>query len=237
MNDNKNNRRNFLINSSVFIAGATILSNNLIAKSFIKPVKFFQEQEVSPNEDLMREHGVLKRVLLAYQEIIDRIYDKKDFPPDAVVDSANIIRNFIENYHEKLEEDYLFPRFKKANAQVGLVDVLIAQHQRGRIVTDRILNLAKNRFKTNEDRQQLRRYLYSFIRMYSPHEAREDTVLFPAFKKIVSLNEYDSLGEEFEEKEHKLFGKDGFYLMVDKVEEIEKRLGIYDLSQFTPKNI
>ena len=71
--------------------------------------------------------------------------------------------------------------------------------------------------------------------MYSPHEAREDTVLFPAFRKIVNVNEYDALGEEFEDKEHELFGADGFEKMVDRVAGIEKKLGIYDLAQFTPK--
>ena len=40
--------------------------------------------------------------------------------------------------------------------------------------------------------------LRAFIRMYNPHEAREDTVLFPGFRKIVSGHEYDSLGEDFE---------------------------------------
>jgi hypothetical protein len=71
--------------------------------------------------------------------------------------------------------------------------------------------------------------------MYNPHEAREDTVLFPAFRKIVSSHEYDSIGEVFEKKEHELFGEDGFYVIVDKVAAIEKKLGIYDLAQFTPK--
>ena len=74
-----------------------------------------------------------------------------------------------------------------------------------------------------------------FIRMYNPHEAREDTVLFPAFRKIVSKNEYDSLGEDFEKKEDQLFGEEGFEKMVDKVAGIEKAMGIYDLGQFTPK--
>jgi hypothetical protein len=60
-------------------------------------------------------------------------------------------------------------------------------------------------------------------------------VLFPAFRKIVSPNEYDSLGEEFEDREHKLFGEDGFDSMVDKVATIEKSLGIYELAQFTPR--
>ena len=69
------------------------------------------------------------------------------------------------------------------------------------------------------------------------HEAREDTILFPAFRKLVSSNEYDSLGEEFEKNEHRLFGNGGFETMVGRVESIEKKLGIYELSQFTPKLI
>jgi hemerythrin-like domain-containing protein len=70
--------------------------------------------------------------------------------------------------------------------------------------------------------------------MYQPHEAREDTVLFPAFHELVSQQEYDALGEEFEKRENDRFGQDGFEKVVDHVAAIEKALGIYDLAQFTP---
>ena len=69
----------------------------------------------------MREHGLLKRILLIYDEVDARIAQQKEFPPDAVTNSAKIIRSFIEQYHEKLEEDYLFPRFRKHNLLVDLV--------------------------------------------------------------------------------------------------------------------
>ena len=46
---------------------------------------------------------------------------------------------------------------------------------------------------------------------------------------------FDSLGEDFEKKEDELFGDDGFFKVVDRVSGIEKKLGIYELSQFTPK--
>jgi hypothetical protein len=74
------------------------------------------------------------------------------------------------------------------------------------------------------------------IRMYNPHEAREDTVLFPAFRRIVPSHEYEALGETFEEREHALFGEDGFEKMADRVATIEKRLGLYNLAQFTPRH-
>jgi catechol 2,3-dioxygenase-like lactoylglutathione lyase family enzyme len=77
--------------------------------------------------------------------------------------------------------------------------------------------------------------MHQFVRMYAPHEAREDTVLFPALRSIVSKQEFGALGEDFEKKEHTLFGEKGFEKFVDRVASIEKTLGIYDLAQFTPK--
>ena len=193
-----------------------------------------QGEGVSTNEDLMREHGILKRVLLAYAEIIRRIRTKQEFPAQSVLDGATIIRKFVEDYHEKLEEEHLFPRFRKAGKLVDLVDTLLTQHQAGRRVTDRILATASS-LKTQEARDRLANDLEAFNRMYAPHEAREDTVLFPELHKIVSPHEYDAMGEEFEGIEHKTFGGDGFDIYLDKVASLEKQLGIYDLNQFTPK--
>ena len=225
-------RRAFLRSGIVF-TGAMLTGSGSLRGAEKKESK---EIEVGPPEDLMREHGVLKRVLLIYSEVLRRIDAKQDFPPEALADSTRIIRSFVEDYHEKLEEDFLFPRFEKANLLVDLVNVLRAQHQAGRQVTDVTIRLANLQSLKNEsERSQLITSMQQFIRMYNPHEAREDTILFPAFRKIVSAHEFDSLGEDFEKKEDELFGEDGFEKVVDKVAGIEKGLGIYDLAQFTPK--
>src|SRR5438128_7963364 len=225
-------RRQFLKKSGVILAASGFSAiGSLVAKGHET-----KNDEVSPPEDLMREHGVLKRILLVYGEAIRRIDSKEDLPPEPLADSAKIIREFVEDYHEKLEEDFLFPRFKKANKLVDLVDVLLQQHQAGRRLTDITMHLATSQaLKNADDRRKLADSMRQFIRMYNPHEAREDTVLFPAFRGIVSAHEFDSLGEDFEKKEDELFGEDGFFKVVDRVAEIEKKLRIYELSQFTPK--
>ena len=193
------------------------------------------EEDVAPPEDLMREHGVLKRVLLVYEEAIRRIDGKKDFPVDAVKNGAEVIRTFIEDYHEKLEEDYLFPRFEKAGKLADLTKVLREQHQAGRRVTEQITQLATAQtLKNPSSATKMKDLMRQFVRMYEPHEAREDTVLFPALRSVVSKHEFDALGEDFEKKEHQLFGEEGFEKMVERVASIEKSLGIYDLAQFTP---
>ena len=184
----------------------------------------------------MREHGVLKRVLLVYDEAVRRIDRKEDLPPEAVRDAATVIRTFIEDYHEKLEEEFLFPRFEKARRLVDLTSVLREQHQAGRRLTEAILQVANGgTFKDAGSVAKLKTAMQQFTRMYNPHEAREDTILFPALRTIVSKNEFAALGEDFEKKEHQLFGEDGFEKMVDRVASIEKTLGIYELAQFTPK--
>lgn len=193
-------------------------------------------EEISPAEDLMREHGVLNRILLIYDEHLRLLAAKKPFDGSVLTSAADIVRHFVEDYHEKLEEDFLFPRFRKAGKLVPLVNTLQKQHAAGRDLTAQIRELAATAtLKMVSDSDRLADALRAFLRMYRPHEAREDTVLFPAFRSVVSAHEYGALGDDFEKKEDELFGEDGYFKIVDQVAQLEKRLGIYDLSQYTPR--
>ncbi len=161
---------------------------------------------------------------------------KPNLPPEVVSSAAALIKRFVEDYHEKLEENELFPRFEKAGKLVDLVKVLRLQHEAGRKVTATILSLTTPTALNDPDsRRRLAENLDQFVRMYRPHAAREDTVLFPAFPGLVSDKEYHDLGEKFEDKEQELFGKNGFENIVNQIADLEKQLGIYDLAQFTPK--
>ena len=242
MLDSPFTRRNFLRNSSIAGAGvllpafstARALQEDSEKKEKEKEKK---DEDVSPAEDLMREHGLLNRLLLIYDEHLRMLAAKRSFDGSVLVSAADIIRQFVEEYHEKLEEDFLFPRFRKAGKLVNLVDTLETQHKAGRRLTAEIRELAgiATLKYVSSDSEKLSSALRDFLRMYRPHEAREDTVLFPAFRKIVSPHEYDALGEDFEKKEDEKFGEEGFFKVVDQVAEIEKKLGIYELAQFTPK--
>lgn len=226
-------RRRFL-KHSVGLA-ATLCSAQRALGQGVKRGKEPEEEEVSPAEDLMREHGVLERILLVYDEVLARLDARTDFDPAILTGSAAIVRRFIEDYHEQLEERELFPRFEKARVHADLVSVLRTQHKAGRELTDLIRQLGgAAALKPSGERGRLGTALRSFIRMYRPHAAREDTVLFPAFRRLVSGNEYDALGESFEKEEHRLFGADGFERVVAEVYGLERRLGIADLAAFTP---
>lgn len=222
----------------IIIGLAILLSPPLLFTDLNKKTegKQMEQEEVAPNEDLMREHGILNRLLLIYQEISRRIDNHESFPIKSLSDSANLVRSFLEDYHEKLEEEFIFPVFEKAGKQVELVKTLREQHNAGRNLTDYILRHSKeDLLKDDIQRMLLSDYLKLYVRMFRPHEAREDTVLFPEFKQLISKEEYNRLGDVFEDREHQLFGEDGFEKTVTKVSEIEKQLEIYNLSQFTPR--
>lgn len=238
--------KNNLFKIAGFISVIAILAITLtfIGRTllFAQPVKNSEEanikaktEEVTPVEDLMREHGVLRRVMLIYEKELGDLEKGKTVQFSVIFKSAAIIQNFIESYHEKLEEDYIFPIFEKAGKLTDLTKTLREQHKAGRKLTGAILMLSKEKRCGDKDEPNaLADNLRLFIRMYRPHAAREDTVLFPALRNLISEKEYDELGDKFEDKEHALFGENGFEGKIKEVAELEKELTIYELSQFTP---
>jgi len=234
MRDNEKllpHRRAFLTGGALLVGTRLAAATPILAP----PQEEENEEDVTPAEDLMREHGALNRILLIYDEAVARIDAKKDFPPEVLVSAAGIVRRFIEEYHEKLEEDHLFPRFEKAGRLTDLVSVLRQQHAAGRNLTRMIeTNATLPAIRNAAQRVQLRKNLRLFVRMYRPHEAREDTILFPALHTLIDPNDYEELGDQFESKEHELFGQDGFEKIVAEIAGLEKKIGLYELAQFTP---
>jgi hemerythrin-like domain-containing protein len=194
------------------------------------------EKEVGAVEDLMREHGVIRRAILVYRDMAAKLRAKPaSLDPDLLRRAATMFRTFGEDYHEKkLEETHIFPTIKKAGGPAAAyVDVLIAQHQRGRELTDYILATVAKGAIASSDAETLARVLDSVELMYEHHAAREDTVVFPAWKDVLSAPQLDEMGETFEEIEHQQFGKDGFEDAVAQIAFIEQALGITDISRFT----
>lgn len=228
--DHESMSRRRLLQTGTLMAGVALLGP--LASIARATRKEPEGEDVSPAEDLMREHGALNRLLLVYEAALPSLDAGSDSSLKTVGSAAGLIRRFVEDYHERLEERHLFPRFEKAGKLKDLVAVLRAQHDAGRELTDAIQGLTRSR--ASADRKALADALRLFVRMYRPHEAREDTVLFPAFKELVSKAEYDALGERFEDKERELFGKKGFEGIVEQVAELERAIGIYDLVRFTP---
>jgi hemerythrin-like domain-containing protein len=192
--------------------------------------------EVTAVEDLMREHGVLRRALLVYTAAAGKLGSSPaTVVAEALQKTAKLFRAFGEEYHErKLEETHIFPAVKRAGGPAAsLPDILVVQHQRGREMTDYILAVTQGAKGGAGNAEPLAQVLDSFVLMYRHHAAREDTIIFPAWKHTLTAKQLDELGEQFEEIEHQQFGEDGFKDAVKQISDIEGSLGLADLAQFT----
>jgi hemerythrin-like domain-containing protein len=219
---------------AMLMAGATGIM--LGAARVTHAARHTEDEGVTAPEDLMKEHGVLNRCLLVYEEGIRRLQAHEEVGPQVFHQTADLVRRFVEAYHEQNEEKYIFPVFQKAGKLTDLVTTLLTQHKAGRALTAEILRLSEPSAFQNPDAQgRLVAACQQFIRMYRPHEAREDTVLFPALRTILPPKQVEALGARMEADEKKVLGAEGFEKAVAEVASLEKALGIYDLAQFTPQ--
>jgi hemerythrin-like domain-containing protein len=227
------------------IALAAALATGTVANSLLVPARAADktaadkgqggDDDISATEDLMREHGVLRRALIVYAELASRLQaGRRDLNLAALADAAKLFREFGENYHERiLEEQYVFPEVRKTGGpNEKLVEVLLAQHQRAREITAYLERIGA-RGKIGSDAQQLSRALAGMSRMYHAHATWEDTVVFPAWRKSQSKSRLDELAKKFEEMELQQFGKDGFDDGIERIARVEEVLGLSELSHYT----
>jgi len=250
MGQDENSRRDFLKSAAFVVSSAFAVSacaggqsetnnqnsaGNQIGKVEDKEKNESEEKEVTAAEDLMREHGILRRALIVYSETAVRLRKKaSDVPPDALQKTAKLFRTFGEDYHERqLEEAFIFPVVRQQGGEAARYpDILIVQHNRGREINNYIAAVS-NSAKIGANAKDLADALDAFARMYETHAAREDTIVFPAWKEAISDSQYKDLSEKFEAIEHQTFGDDGFDDAVKQIAEIENSLELTDVSQFT----
>ncbi len=217
------------------LAASVLVMKSGAAQAFAPYEGEKKDEDVSATEDLMREHGVLRRTLNVYSELARRLEaNQEDIDAAALVDAAMLFRDFGEDYHEgMLEEVYIFPEVLKAGGPNGkLIEILWTQHRRGREITDYIQRVG-SRGKIGGDAGPLAKALSSMSGMYNAHSAWEDTVIFPAWKALQSKDRLEELADKFEDIEHEKFGKDGFEDAVARISKIEQAFGLDDLAVFT----
>ncbi len=243
--DSQNTRRGFLrtsaiIGTGLLLSGCSRSTGANQGKEQTGSASAVDENkkggEITATEDLMREHGVLRRALLVYTAAATKLHaNPANIPPDALQKTAKLFRAFGEEYHEKkLEEAYIFPAVKQAGGEAATYpDILVTQHNRGREITDYIISVTQSAKLAASNAGDLAKALEAFVLMYRNHAAREDTIIFPAWKQTLTSGQLDEMNDKFEDIEHEQFGEDGFEDAVKQISAIEAGLGLSDITQFT----
>jgi len=190
-----------------------------------------EHQGSSGIESLMRGHGLLTRSLIVSDLIKQRIAKGQETDPALVLDTASIFRNYLQEFHDKAEEKFLYASMETNNVCFAAIQELKVQHGTGLELTRRITNLAK----AGKMNAELAGYLGDFVKMYTHHAAYEDTIVFPAFEGMEKRNDLAEISASFDQEEKRVLGRNGFNDFLNLVAKVEKKLGIYELSSSTPQ--
>jgi hemerythrin-like domain-containing protein len=192
------------------------------------------QSSVPASERLMRDNALTERVLLIYATAARRLDQGEDMESGVFTQAAEVMRDFVQGYHEKAEEEYVFPIFRQAGRMVDLVNALQNQHDAGRQLTEKVLAAAPNIAKADQ-RKALTDAIQATVTLYRPSIAREGTDLLPTLRSLMTSSEFDALSQTLEKQESEKLGADGFEKAAKKIEALEQKIGTHDLSQFTPK--
>jgi hemerythrin-like domain-containing protein len=239
-------RRRALLLGGVGVTGLTVGASGVEAAHRLTPSSP-PVADIPATEELMTDHGVLKRILLIYRESVRRLQSGDNLDPAAPFHAAQMVHDYIEDFHEGIEEGYVFPRLLRAGRLEDTVHTLLTQHDRGRKLTISIIRACSPMamdgmprspgFATATARSRLADALAAFVTMYEPHEAREDTEIFPAFREITTDREFALVSEQVAEAQHRRYGDNPLAGFIDQIRSIEQQLGIADLDTFTPTDL
>ena len=192
---------------------------------------------LTPQEYLMRQHGVVHRVALIYDRVADLLAEGKGVP-EGFLSTRELVFDFTEDYHEELEESYVFPHFAGSDRLGNLAEVLRMQHSLGHTLASRIYRRAEQSDELNEEeRAALAEACRSYSRMYRAHAAYEDTVLFPALREAVSASEFEEIAGLFREEMREKLGDKGFRGAVKGLADVEEEVGMKELSEYAPTRL
>lgn len=190
--------------------------------------------ELEPTEELMHQHGLLRRATRLLDLGAQRLAAGKPFP-QALGGAASLFRRYgVEHHERKLEEGYVFPDLRGADARlVRLTDVLVEQHRRTAEIVDAVI-AATRATLSDDDIAPLADSLRGLRAMHDYHTAVEETIVFPTWRSAVDARRYRQVRAAFTSAGQRSFGRDGIEGGVKQMEALENALGAGDLAATTP---
>jgi|AGTN01.2.fsa_nt_gi Hemerythrin HHE cation binding domain. len=182
----------------------------------------------------MMEHGLAERVMLIYERVVKEWKSGEETDLSLINRTAKIAKSSLSGCHERNEERCLFPVFKEEGYLSEMVEALERQHEAGREVTDKIIDLSSpGRIKDETHMNILMTLCRSYIFMYRPHMSRENSELFPRLPEIATQEAIGDIARKMSAATKGVIGEQGFEGSLRDLAEIEHSLGIHDVRGFT----
>lgn len=169
------------------------------------------EADRDPIDVLRQEHQIIREMAGAAETTAESIRTG-DVDPERVARLLDFFRNFADRCHHAKEERELFPALREALEDRTALDLLVKQHEEGRILLQGIEGRLAATVKggTPADREALARYLDEYAHLMDRHIDLENGFLWPLASQALDAAEKERLAQAFHRIEVQDLGE-GFH--------------------------
>ena len=161
------------------------------------------EKMMAPTEVLEMEHHLIKKLAVLAETTATKIREGNAFELEEVTQLHDFFKHFVDECHHQKEEAILFPRLKKLDVDPVIIDLLIKQHEEGRILLGGIAGILEKAEASlpTVQRTALAEYLSQYSQLMDRHIKLENDYLWPKASQALDKEAKKNIAEKFEEFE------------------------------------
>ena len=166
--------------------------------------------EKKPTDVLEEEHRTILKVIGALTVLGESLEQGGQVEPEKFKNIVEFMRIFADKCHHGKEEALLFPLLEKRGVppQGCPIGVLIHDHQTGRALVTGLAEAVEGYQKGDPAaRDALLNNIHGITALYPGHIWKEDYLAFPMSNKVLTMEDQQSLSEEFEKVDENI-GRD-----------------------------
>jgi DUF438 domain-containing protein len=182
------------------------------------------EQATRWDDYLIAEHELIERSMAVLRTCLDG-FDKAVSQHFQMQRALDFLLAFGDTMHNRKEENILFPLMIQRGlpAQGGPIGVMLMEHESERTLLQRMLaQLTGLATAPEETRQEFRQQGLDYLRIRAEHIWKENDILYPMGRKVLTAEDEARLLDEFIALDTKTYGdqaRDHYRQMVEEVEQ------------------
>jgi hemerythrin-like domain-containing protein len=153
---------------------------------------------MSATEDLLQDHIFIRRLQVVIEKCYTQLYEGKEIPIGDLVKIADIIEQFVDQFHHGKEENSYFPKTESKGSYSEEIRKFVIEHEFSRRIARRVRIYLEALLQGKDTREPLARYLKTYSMFILDHTSKEDS-FFMRLKEKQSLSEEEErlLKEQF----------------------------------------
>jgi len=174
-------------------------------------------------DNLISDHNLIERALILFEKEIAK---GEQMNPDIALSLITFLEDYGDECHNQKEEKFYFPLLlERGLPPMGPVAVMLEEHKSERNYLSEIKQII-GKFKIhNKFDESLKGITDEYIELTKNHIWKENDILYPMGKRILSVADGEALLNKFNELTFSRYGQDGYKRYADMIDAFEHQTG------------